>query len=436
MILKTLQLSNFRCFTSLAVEFDEKLTVLIAENGNGKTTILDAAAIAMDGVVRYHAGGKANTPGRAILGRDDVRLGKESSTIAAAIKGDQDSLFEWSDSIEIEGPDKIRHSSGKRPHELKQYLDRQWRGESLDDAPLIVFYRAGRAFSQPVDSGKFRLQSFDPKTAFDLALDASAGLEIVQHWFYQVETEEAREKAKLRDFNFEDPRLRAVRHAVQTMIPEATGMGFEPGKTGLSIFWHQPQRGTGDLFDELPGSLFLHQLSDGYRTLLAMVMDLAVRLVIANPKREDPLNAHCVLMIDEVDLHLHPRLQQQVIPRLQKTFPNAQLIVTTHSAEVVTTARKENIRILREGRIRECPTPTYGAKMSDVVREVMGLPSLRPDNEVGNTFKSLFLALEDGDSEEARRLLPLVKEWDPNRNDADITRAEMLLRRIEKQGKP
>jgi predicted ATP-binding protein involved in virulence len=378
MILKTLQLSNFRCFTSLAVEFDEKLTVLIAENGNGKTTILDAAAIALDEIVRYHAGGRANSPGRAILDRADVRLGKDAATIAAAIKGDQDFLLEWSDSVEIDGPDKVRHSSGKRPDELKQYLDRQWRGESLDDAPLVIFYQANRAFRQAVDS-KFLLRSFEPKHAFDNALDASAGFETIQHWFYQIESEEAREKAKRRDFNYEDTRLKAVRDAVTTMIPEVDGIGFEAGMVGLTIFWNLPFTDPNDPLAGLPGLLFLNQLSDGYRSLLAMVMDLAVRLVIANPEREDPLNAQCVVMVDEIDLHLHPRLQQRIIGDLTRTFPGVQWILTTHSPQVLSTVKPESIRILRAGQmILGEGLHSFGVQSNRILNEIMGVAA-RPE---------------------------------------------------------
>ena len=379
MILKSIQINNFRCFTSLAVDFHEKLTVLIAENGNGKTTILDAAAIALDEIVRFHAGGRANMASRFILTRSDVRLGNESATVAAAIQTDLGFLLEWSDSVEIEGPDKIRHSSGKRPDELKQYLDRQWRGESLDDAPLVVFYQANRAFRQPIDSKKFLLRTFEPKHAFENALDASAGSETIQHWFYQIESEEAREKAKRRDFSYEDPRLKAVRQAVTTMIPEVNAIGFEAGFAGLTVFWNQPNNDPDDPLDGLPGLLFLNQLSDGYRTLLAMVMDLAVRLVIANPERADPLNAQCVVMVDEIDLHLHPRLQQRIIGDLTRTFPGVQWILTTHSPQVLSTVRPESIRILRGGEVF-CGQGlhSFGVQSNRILTEIMGVAA-RPE---------------------------------------------------------
>src|SRR5690606_14695483 len=121
----------------------------------------------------------------------------------------------------------------------------------------------------------------------------------IHHWLYQVENEELREKSKRRDFDYEDPRLQAVRQAIRSMIPEVMQIGFEAGAEGLSIEW-KPDDGAE------PDRLFLNQLSDGYRTVLSLVMDLAVRLVMANPSTAKPLKAECVAMIDEIDLHLHP----------------------------------------------------------------------------------------------------------------------------------
>jgi predicted ATP-binding protein involved in virulence len=129
----------------------------------------------------------------------------------------------------------------------------------------------------------------------------------------------------------------------------------------------------------LPGLLFLNQLSDGYRSLLAMVMDLAVRLVIANPQSKDPLNAQCVVMVDEIDLHLHPRLQQRIIGDLTRTFPGVQWIFTTHSPQVLSTVRPESIRILRAGQmILGDGLHSFGVQSNRILNEIMGVAS-RPE---------------------------------------------------------
>src|SRR5271157_3467329 len=94
--------------------------------------------------------------------------------------------------------------------------------------------------------------------------------------------------------------------------------------------------------------LHLDQLSDGYQVMLGVVMDFALRLALANPPEkpgDDVLASEAILSIDEVDLHLHPSWQQRVIPDLRRTFPNTQLILTTHSPQVATTVPSTNLRI-------------------------------------------------------------------------------------------
>lgn len=418
MIIKNIQLSNFRCFKSLTLDFHPKLTVLIAENGNGKTAVLDSIAIAMDEVVKFFVRASSRSASRAILQRNDVRLGKDFASVAITVEVSNESVLEWTDSVSIEGPDKINHSSGKRPDELINHLERQWRGETLGDAPLVVFYKANRAFRQQIDSSKFRLTSFDPRKAFEMALDAASDLEAVQHWFFQVETEEAREKAKLKDFNYEDKRLKGVRHAVREMIPNVESLGFEPGDTKLSIFWN-PLFADDDAISHFPGLLSLQQLSDGYRTLLAMVMDLATRLVLANPDRDDPLDAQAIVLVDEIDLHLHPRLQQKVVSDLTRIFSNIQWVFTSHSPQVLSTVRPESIRILSNG---EAITPegahTFGVQSHRVLNDIMGV-SARPEIQVMEEMKKRVMDQiqespgETGGLPEMRELVEILGSDDP-----------------------
>jgi predicted ATP-binding protein involved in virulence len=161
-------------------------------------------------------------------------------------------------------------------------------------------------------------------------------------------------------------------------------------------------------------------------------MDLAARLVMANPDRDDPLAAECIVMIDEIDLHLHPTWQQKIIPDLMRTFPCGQFIITTHSPEVVTSVPKEAVKILKNNSIRNCDSPTFGARASDVVRQVMGLHSLRAPNEVAQSFESMFEAIDQENVGRAKTLLGELKAWDPHRYDTDVTKAEMLIRRLER----
>jgi predicted ATP-binding protein involved in virulence len=181
--------------------------------------------------------------------------------------------------------------------------------------------------------------------------------------------------------------------------------------------------------------LKLSQLSNGYRNMLALVMDFARRMAQANPNLSDPLQGPGILLIDEIDLHIHPSWQQRIVPDLRKVFPNTQLIVTTHSPEVVTTVQRQQVQVLEDYQVLPCPNPTYGAKTSDVVRSVLGLKELRPpDNEVSRDITLLFQAVDRGDLREAKTIREKLRQWDSEGYDPDLTRADMRIRRLEQKG--
>ena len=140
-----------------------------------------------------------------------------------------------------------------------------------------------------------------------------------------------------------------------------------------------------------PQVLELEQLSDGYRNLLAVVLDFARRLAQANPSWDNPLEAPGILLIDEIELHLHPGWQQSIIPNLRKVFPNTQLILATHSPQVLTTVRKEHVRCLTAQHTLE-PLPadigTYGSESAFALEMVFGVHT-RPKATVETVGKLL-----------------------------------------------
>ncbi len=104
------------------------------------------------------------------------------------------------------------------------------------------------------------------------------------------------------------------------------------------VDWQDPMQQTH--------ALRIEQLSDGYRTTLAMIMDIAARMTEANPHMADPLLSAGVILIDEIELHLHPGWQQRILGDLTRAFPNVQFIVTTHSPQILTTVAPQSIQII------------------------------------------------------------------------------------------
>jgi predicted ATP-binding protein involved in virulence len=163
--------------------------------------------------------------------------------------------------------------------------------------------------------------------------------------------------------------------------------------------------------------LRIEQLSDGYRTTLAMVMDIAARMAEANPKAKSPLEADGVVMIDEVDLHLHPGWQQTILSDLVSTFPRVQFIVSTHSPQIVSTVKPTQIRVIDWQGEKPTLKQVYfseGAEFQQVLMDVLGVKSSRAEHlEIVKSLRKYQQYVENNqwDSEDAKNLRKELDDW-------------------------
>jgi predicted ATP-binding protein involved in virulence len=174
----------------------------------------------------------------------------------------------------------------------------------------------------------------------------------------------------------------------------------------------------------------VRQLSDGEKCLLALAGDLAHRLAIANPDITNPLEGFAIVLIDEVDLHLHPEWQHRIIPKLTQTFPNCQFVVTTHSPQILSHVRCQDIWCINQedGKLNIVrPDGTYGQDSNFLLKTLMG-SSYRPD-DIDQKIKHLFELIRE-DTVKARKLLNELKT-EIEGDSPDIVRAEVLLHRRE-----
>jgi predicted ATP-binding protein involved in virulence len=246
--------------------------------------------------------------------------------------------------------------------------------------------------------------------------DASSQFPVFFGWFREREDLENQERVR-GEADHRDPQLQAVRSALTSLLPGWTeprvlrtgSPGNEYGKPVFVV-----RKGNQELaFD---------QLSEGERSLAAMVCDIARRLAIANPDG-DPLQGNGVVMIDEIDLHLHPRWQAEVLERLMATFPNLQWVVTTHSPIVLSRVRPESVRILDGFTLSE-PGPTYGRDANALLEELFGI-QLRPDN-VAQLIEDIAEAIDEEELERARTLLDELAE-SLGTGDREVTRLRTMI---------
>jgi predicted ATP-binding protein involved in virulence len=182
--------------------------------------------------------------------------------------------------------------------------------------------------------------------------------------------------------------------------------------------------------------LKVEQLSDGIRSVLAMVGDIAYRCIKLNPHLG--LNAaketQGVIMIDEVDMHLHPAWQQTVLVDLIKAFPKIQFIVTTHSPQVISTVPSHQIRILDESNVYSAEAGTQGAEASRILRDVFGVES-RPQNlEIVKKLNCYLKLIDDDkwDTDDALKLRQELDEWSQG-HEPELVKVDIDIRMKEFQ---
>ena len=271
---------------------------------------------------------------------------------------------------------------------------------------MITYYRSSRRVEKSItvkDPFGFR---FNPLEAYVGALNAGGNFAAMIQWFYMRENSELRHELQFTENKpFEFPDLKAIRESLKKSIEGLEKIFFKDNpptlmaeiRTGLSGY---------------SKSLTLDQLSDGYRNLLGIIMDFARRMAQANPEAENPLEAPGILLIDEIELHLHPRWQQTIIPRLREVFPNTQIIAATHSPQVLTTVESRCIHILRDQKIYAAPPGSYGAESKRMLERVLGADSRPPasENEFVRELRELFDLINEEEYEAAKAKLDVLLE--------------------------
>ena len=440
MKINTIKLQNYRGIQELSLDLDKNLTVFLGENGSGKSTVIESIVIMLSWLVN-RLKGSASTSGYPISEKN-IKNGSAFASI---------SLFSRNNDSEIEWQlVKVRKTfsngvlfSHKR---LKDFYDstnlvnlneftKSLQAEIFESSerlnlPLFVYYPVSRTVLDIPLRIRER-HSFKLFAAYDHALESGANFRTFFEWFREREDLENENRKYLylpkpEGFQFPDPQLEAVRKALKVLLPEFTDLTVRRSPLRMEV------KKNGKKFT-------IDQLSDGEKCLMAMVGDLARRMAIANPVREDPLAGDGVVLIDEIDLHLHPKWQRMVVPKLTEVFPNCQFVISTHSPHVITHVHPNNLYVLKQtesGVIAERPSESYGKTVDRVLEDLMGLATTRPD-KVSQGLHNLYELISLGQLNEAKQLLAIMSgEVDGNPDlvigsDPDLVKAEVLIKRKE-----
>ena len=425
-------IKNFRCFEHLEVNLDPDINIFVGNNGSGKSALLDGIAAAMYPYVvqiqqivgkKYREASPVFQRDLPVQKKDNERRNQAEFTVSTTGFPDWTIVYKKPPADNDNERINVSVSSSSISQEGTKQLYSAMRSR-IDELSVLAYYQGNRHLNDIAYVKNISHQSLNRFNSLNHALDATSSFTDMANWFFVREFQELREAKEKGNINLELPDLKRVRNAISSIIAPNTHVYFSQIVSAkLMVEWTME---TGEKRE-----LLLSQLSAGYRNMLALVMDFARRLAQANPHMENPLAAEAILMIDELDLHLHPTWQQNIIPDFKKVFPNTQIIATTHSPEVVTTVKQNQVKILEDYQVKLCPEPTRGRKSSDIVRNVLGLSELRPDTEESQKLTELFEAIDNGQLEKAKRLKKELQDWESF--DPDMTRADMQIRRLERR---
>ena len=418
-----INLDNFRLFPSLELVFSKQVTVLVGVNGAGKTSILDALAILLSRLI----GRIRSTKGTGRFFTDsDIRLNLSETANSLEIEFN-DNPISWTVSKTKRGRKKQRITNLKKIKDVVDMVHGRLEQDEEASVPLAVFYGVNRS----VLDIPLRIRTshtIAQLSAYDQALSgARIDFRLFFEWYrkqedfeneqrlYPVEHVEKGKKGRTGDIEYRDPQLQAVRKAINQLT------GFTNLRIRRNPLRMEVRKGKQH-FD-------VRQLSDGEKCLLALAGDLARRLAIANPSLDDPLQGQAIILIDEIELHLHPEWQHRVIPKLKATYSNSQFVLTTHSPQVLSHVSCKDIWCLK-GMKAVRPDGTFGQDSNFLLKTLMGT-SNRP-SIIEKDINRLFDLIRT-DVKKARKLLEKLKNKVEGESP-ELVRAEALLHRREVLG--
>ena len=421
---------NFKCFEDLSFDLHPEFTLFVGENGAGKTSILSAAAVAL-GVWDQNPEVRQSEKTWRKIYEDEVRL-----TLAKS--GDR-SLFEAAESCEIRAewnpgagqppllwrrcyPEPLLYGSGGMPITGAINAMVAAAAQHRRPAPVLAFYGAGRTWLPtgeritPPQTSARKPRQWD---GYRDCLQERIRLNDLNQWF--------RDEAAARDEKGGwRPGYKTVVRAILNCVPDAEDILWDADRLEICL-----KIGGATV----PFSL----LSDGQKSMAALVADLARRAVTLNsflfadskeipPDPELPIvlaQTPGVVLIDELDVHLHPRWQRRVAADLRRTFPRVQFICTSHSPQLFGELPPENIRVYdRKTRLWAQPIRSLGLDSSRVLEEAMSARSRNA--EIQKQLRALAEVIDAEDISRARELLADIEQR-LGADDPEVTHHRALI---------
>jgi predicted ATP-binding protein involved in virulence len=439
MQVKRLRIKAFRGIEQLDLTFCPGANVFIGVNGVGKSSILDCLARLV-----FLYTDLSISKGLIPLGdSESIKAGHTESSHSITFQTSNGAEGSWSTGINqssfpssnigltsenIENLFLNKIQTGKKTflESIQAQLKEQLKINSdITNRPLGIYYPTSRTTPrQPFEDSENRNHSHSGRSNF-LNIQALEGrLDFTEFFTWFKEHEDLENETRLEtNPDHRDRQLEAIRQAIPIFLPGFSHLRIKRSPLRMVVTKNGQE-------------LIISQLSDGEKSLLTIIGDIARRLAICNPALEDPLEGEGIILIDEIDAHLHPKWQRGIIYNLEHTFPNCQFFIATHSPQIISEVKSENIYLLKQDDNGEViavhPEGTYGRDTNQILEDVMGVPE-RPE-WTKQQLRQLFRLIDSGDLPAARDLKNQL-ESAIGIDEPEFAKADVLIRRKEILGR-
>lgn len=430
MRLRKIRIKNYRCFKQADIDFDEQVTLIVGKNGVGKTAILDAVAVSVSTFLLGIDGGVSRS-----ISKDDARYEfydldgtiDPQHQFPVMIDSTGDCLdkqnVRWVRSLNSENGKTTIKDAGALTDIAKKVQYQIMTGDKSLVLPLISYYGTGRLYAQKKEKRNIKsLTEFKRQVGYVDCMAAESNEKLMLNWF-QVQTLKSLQNQQKTGVTERPLLLKTVEKAICRSYERISGarnatLTFDLDTHGL-ILEYETADGNAEKFA-------MNEMSDGYKNTLSMIGDIAYRMAVLNPVLGDRIldETPGVVLIDEVDLHLHPQWQQTILSDLHEIFPKVQFIVSSHAPAVINSVTREQIRILDDREIYMPAAQTYGRDANSILREVMKV-SERPADVV-QRLDAFYACMDEKDYEKADKILTEIEEL-VGTNDPDIAAARTDL---------
>ncbi len=431
MKINKITLKNYKCFENIEVNFHKRLTVIVGSNGSGKTSVLDGVAVSLgtmftglDGVFGVSIQ-KRDVHLKAYQMGESEDVQPQYPVEISAVGSLDGKTITWKRSLNGAGGNTTVKDAKEMTDISKEYQERMRAGDTSLILPILAYYGTGRLWDYHREKQTDTFKASTKTNGYIDSLDGTANTKLMMNWFKKKTMQMGQPNANGFNAFLELP---VVYTAMRMCYERITGYKdvkfmynfdtneidcYYTDETGFQM--HMP----------------LSQMSDGYKGTISLIADIAYRMAVLNPQLGTAVidKTDGIVLIDEVDLHLHPAWQHRILSDLQEIFPKVQFIVTTHAPAVISSAKSENLAILKDYEVLDANAEIYGNDVNSILKEIMGVSERNP--AIAGLFDQFYAVLNEGQYDEAEKVLDEIDEQrDYHDKEVAANRVKLKLERI------